>query len=363
MSGNSPSRAIFHDMTIMKRFVGLFLFALAALVPFDSPVLAQDSVEDFYRGNIVELYVGFSVGGGYDIHGRLAARHLGRFIPGNPTVVPLNMDGAGGIKLANWLYNAAPKDGSVLGIVSRGIPFESLIGIASPDTLQFDPTKLTWIGSTSDEVSICASWHDTGIETFSDLYEKELIVGGVGVGVDTDIFPLIMEGVLGVNFRIISGYPGSAEIDNAMERGEVDGRCGWSWSSLAATRMDWVREGKINPLVEVSLRRHPDLQAMGVPWLMDMAETEEDRQILRLFLSRGSIGRPFIAPPDIPPERVAALQSAFAEMVSDAEFLAEAERMRLEISPLTGEQAAALIQDVYSTPAPIVERARAMLRP
>ena len=347
----------------MKHFVRVCLGALAALVPFEFPVHAQDLVADFYRGKIVEVYVGFSVGGGYDIHGRLVARHLGRFIPGNPTVVPFNMVGAGSLKLVNWLYNAAPRDGTVLGIVSRGIPFEPLVGIAPPDTLRFDPTKLTWIGSTSDEVSICASWQGTGIETFSDLYERELIVGGVGVGVDTDIFPLIMEGVLGVDFRIISGYPGSAEIDIAMERGEVDGRCGWSWSSLAATHMDWVHEGKINLLVEISLRRHPDLQALGVPWLMDMAETEEDRQILRLILSRGLIGRPFIAPPDIPPERVAALQNAFDEMVRDPEFLAEAERMRLEISPLTGEQAAALIDEVYSTPAPIVERARAMLRP
>ncbi len=352
-----------HDMTIVKHFLCSTLFALAALVPFETPAHAQDLVADFYRGNIVEIYVGFSVGGGYDIHARLAARHLGQFIPGNPTVVPQNMDGAGSLKLANWLYNAAPRDGTVLGVVSRGVPFEPLVGIAPPAALQFDPTKLTWIGSPSDETSICASWRGTGIETFSDLYERELIVGGMGASMDSDIFPLLMEGVLGVDFRIIDGYPGSTEIDNVMERGEVDGHCGWSWSTLAATHMDWVREGKINILIEIGLRRHPDLQAMGVPWLMDMAETEEDRQILRLVLSRGSVGRPFIAPPDIPPERAAALQNAFTEMVKDPEYLAEAERLRLEISPLTGEQAAALIREIYLTPAPIVERARAMIQP
>ncbi len=321
------------------------------------------SVAEFYRGKAVELYVGLSVGGGYDTHMRLVARHLGKHLPGNPTVVPLNMEGAGSLKLANWLYNVAPRDGTVLALVARGIPFEPLVGMTPRENIRFETTKFTWIGSATSEVSVCAAWERAGIDHFTDLYDKQLIVGGVGAGVDAHDFPRLLAGVLGAKFRMVSGYPGGADVLFAMERGEVDGRCGWSWASLLSSNQAWLDEGKIKIILQLSLAPHPDLTAMGVPWVMDLAQTDEDRQILRLMFARLAVGRPYIAPPDIPADRAEALRRAFDDTMKDSEFLADARRVRLEISPLTGEQAAALIRDIYSTPTLIVERARAMIQP
>ena len=320
------------------------------------------SVEEFYRGKAVELYVGLSVGGGYDTHMRLVARYFGKHLPGNPTVVPLNMEGAGSLKLANWLYNVAPRDGTVLALVARGIPFEPLVGMTPRENIRFETTKFTWIGSATSEVSVCAAWERAGIDHFTDLYDKQLIVGGVGAGVDAHDFPRILASVLGAKFRMVSGYPGGADVLFAMERGEVDGRCGWSWASLLSSNQAWLDEGKIKILLQLSLAPHPDLTAMGVPWVMDLAQTDEDRQILRLMFARLAVGRPYIAPPDVPADRAEALRRAFDETMKDPEFLADARRVRLEISPLTGSEAQAIIAEVSATPSPIVERARAMLR-
>jgi tripartite-type tricarboxylate transporter receptor subunit TctC len=333
------------------------LFVLAA----GGVARAQESVADFYRDRVVNIIVGFSVGAGYDVHGRLMARHIGKHIPGNPTVVPLNMEGAGSLKLTNWLYNVAPKDGTVIGVPARGIPFEPLVGIGAEGSMRFDATKFTWLGSTTDEVSVCVTWERTGIDSFDDLYEKELIVGGVGIGGDPDTFPRILNGIAGTKFRVVSGYPGGADIDFAMERGEVDGRCGWSWASIKSGNQRWLDEKKIKPLMQLSLKRHPELTAMGVPWVMDLAKTEEDRQLLRLIFARGAVGRPFLAPPDLPPERADALRKAFMDTVKDPAYLEEAKRMRLEIVPISGEEAQALIAEAYKTPRPVIERARGML--
>jgi tripartite-type tricarboxylate transporter receptor subunit TctC len=342
----------------LSRLVGLAAaFSLAAA----SLAQAQESVADFYRGRVVNIIVGFSVGAGYDVHGRLMARHIGKHIPGNPTVIPLNMEGAGSLKLVNWLYNVAPKDGTVIGVPARGIPFEPLVGIGAEGSMRFDASKFTWLGSTTDEVSVCVTWERTGIDSFDDLYEKELIVGGVGIGGDPDTFPRILNGIVGTKFRVVSGYPGGADIDFAMERGEVDGRCGWSWASIKSGNQRWLDENKIKPLLQLSLKKHPELTAMGVPWVMDLAKTEEDRQLLRLIFARGAVGRPFIAPPNIPPERAAALRKAFMDTVNDPAYLQEAHRMRLEIVPITGEEAQSLIAEAYKTPRPILDRARAML--
>jgi len=329
----------------------------------DAPAYDEAAIADFYRGRVVELYNGFTVGSGYDAHMRLVAHHIGKHIPGNPTVVPLNMEGAGSLKLTNWLYNVAPRDGTVIGVIARGIPFEPLVGIAPPGTLRFEAEKFTWIGSTTDEVSVCAAWERAGIDEFSDLYEKELIVGGIGVGGDPDVFPRILDGVLGAQFRIVSGYPGGADLLFAMERGEVDGRCGWSWASVKAQNQRWLDEGKIKILIQLSSAPLPELTEMGVPWIMDLARTEEDRQLFRMIFARGAVGRPFLAPPDLPPERAAVLRQAFADTMADPEFLRDAHAARLEIVPMAGDDAQALIEEVYATPPDIVERARTMLRP
>lgn len=321
-----------------------------------TPGRAQ-SVEQFYTNRVISLYIGFSVGGGYDIYGRLVARHIGKHIPGNPTVVPANMEGAGSLKLMNWLYDGAPRDGSVIGTVNRGAPFEPLVGIQ--EFARFDATAFTWIGSVNDEVSVCVAWERTGITEFSELYEKELIVGGTGQGAE-DVFSKLIIGVLGARLRLITGYAGGNEVNYAMERGEVDGRCGWSWSSIKSTRQQWLDDGSIKVLLQVALRKHPDLPE--VPLIMDLADNEEKRQILRLVLGRGVLGRPFLAPPGVPADRAAALQHAFDAMVRDPEFLADAARSRLEIMPISGSELQQLVTEIYATPPDIVAKARMILR-
>jgi tripartite-type tricarboxylate transporter receptor subunit TctC len=330
------------------------LVAQLSIVCF--PSRAQ-SVEEFYSNNLVELYIGFSAGGGYDTYGRLVARHLGKHIPGNPTVVPVNMDGAGSLKLASWLYNAAPRDGSVIGTVNRGVPFEPLLGVR--EIAQFNATRFTWLGSANDEITVCVAWERTGIMRFDELYERDLIVAGTGQAGDDPLVKLI-SGVLGVKLRLVTGYAGANEANYAMERGEVDGRCAWSWSSVRSTRQYWLDESKITVLLQLGFRKHPDLP--NVPLILDLARTEEERQIMRLVLVRGVLGRPFLAPPEIPADRAAALQHAFSETLADRQFLAEAGRLRLEINPISGEEIRQLVIEAYSTPDNVVEKTRELLR-
>ena len=331
------------------------LCALALIAP--APASAQSPAE-FYRGKVVSLYIGFSPGGGYDVYGRLVARHIGAFIPGNPTVIPVNMEGAGSLKLANWLYNAAPRDGTAIGTVNRGVPFEPLVGNA--EFAQFDATKFTWIGSANDETSVCVAWERTGITDFGQLYEEELIVGGTGPGADDHVFPKLVRSVLGARLRLVTGYAGGNDVDFAMERGEIDGRCGMSWSSVKSTRAEWLRNKKIAILLQLALKKHADLP--DVPLILDLAHGEEERQILRLVLAREVLGRPFMAPPGVPVDRALALQQAFDRMVRDPEFLAEAERSRLEITPIPGPELQRLLVEIYATPPEIVAKARAHVR-
>jgi len=341
----------------IRRSVATFSTVLVLSLLSAGPAKAQ-SVEEFYQDNVLSLYIGFSVGGGYDAYGRILSRHIGKHIPGNPTVVPINMEGAGSLKLANWLYNAAPQDGSAIGIISRGVPFEPLVG--NRDSALFDASQYTWIGSTTDEVSVCATWERTGITRFDQLFEQELIVGGTGSGADADVFPKIIRGVLGAKLRLVSGYPGGNDIEFAMERGEVDGRCGWSWSSIVATKQQWLEDGTINILVQLALHKHPDLP--DVPLITDLARTEEERRIFRLIFVRCVLGRPFLGPPNMPADRVAALRAAFDATMEDPEFLEEAMRSRLEITPIPGGELQDLVAEVYATAPEIVDKTREYLR-
>lgn len=329
------------------------LAAAAALTVLPISAGQAQSVADFYKGKTIELLIGYSPGGGYDTYARTIARHMSKHIPGNPTIVPKNQPGAGSLKLTNFLFNVAPKDGTTFGTIGRGIPMEPLLG---GEGTQFDAKEFNWIGSANDEVSICVAWHTTGIEKFEDLYEKELVVGGTGSGADTDTFPMLIKNVLGAKIKLISGYPGGSDILLAMERGEVGGRCGWSWSSVKSRRMDWIREGKVNILLQMSLAKHPDIPE--VPLVMDLAETREQKQIFRLMFARQRMGRPYVAPPGVPEERVAALRKAFMDTMKDPEFLAEAKKAKLEITPVSGEEIQTLIDELYEdTPQEIVEMA------
>jgi len=305
---------------------------------------AQDPLS-FYKGKTVDLYVGYSAGGGYDVYARALARHIGRFIPGNPTIVPKNMPGAGSLVLANWLYNVAPKDGSAFGMIGRGTAFDPLLGSTKA---QFNAAKFNWIGSMNDEVSVCVAWHTSGIAKLEDVTQKELTVGGTGPAADTDQFPKVLNATIHTKFKIIPGYPGGNDIDLAMERGEVMGRCGWSWSSVVATHKPWVDDKKINILVQLSLAKHADLS--HVPLVTDFAKSDEERRIFRLVFARQPMGRPFLAPPGVPMDRTATLRKAFMDTMKDPGFLAEADKMQLEINPVSGDAVQTIVQDVYQTP-------------
>ena len=334
--------------------VVMAVFAAAAFVP--NAARAQDPAA-FYAGKSVELDIGYSVGGGYDLYGRLLARHLGRHIPGNPTIVPKNMEGAGSLRLANWLANAGPRDGTVFGTIGRGTPFDPILG--QPGA-QFTATEMSWLGSMNQEVSICASWFDSGVATYQDLLTKELLVGAVSNNDDTGQFARVMNTVLGTKMKIVAGYPGGNDVVLAMERGEVKGRCGWSWSSVLAARMSWWKEKKINVLVQLALAKHPDLP--DVPLVTELAKTDAERQMLRLIFARQVMGRPFLAPPGVPADRVAALRQAFLETMADKEFRADADKAKLEIEPAAGDKVQALVKEVYATPAEVAKQAAAALK-
>ena len=341
---------------MIGRFGRVALALCALALASCSPEEAQ-TPEEFYRGKTIQVLIGLSPGGAYDAYARMLARHMGKHIPGNPRLVPSNMEGAGSLTLTNYLYNVAPKDGTVIGTINRGAPFEPLIGEA--ELARFDPAQFTWIGSVANEVSICGAWERAGVDNFEQLFTRELTVGGTGSGADTNQFPRIMNGVLGTKLKVVSGYPGGNNIDLAMERGEVDGRCGWSWSSVVSTRKAWLDSGSIKVLVQLALEKHPDLP--DVPLIMDYAKTDEERAMLRLIFSRAALGCPFVAPPGMPADRVAVLRKAFDDTMKDPEFLADAAQALLEVAPVRGEELQALIADIYKTPPEIVEKTRAIV--
>jgi tripartite-type tricarboxylate transporter receptor subunit TctC len=333
--------------------------AACLAAPFLSACISSAQAQDaaaFFKGRTVNMEIGYTAGGGYDVYGRSVARFLGRHMPGAPTVLPKNMPGAGSLRLANWLYTAAAKDGTEIGTIGRGIAFDPMLGNKNA---QFDAAKFTWLGSATDEVSVCVAWHDAGIATFDDLYAKPLTVGGTGGGADTDVFPQILNAVLGTKMKVIAGYPGGNDVNLAMERGEVQGRCGWSWSSLQSTHKDWIAQKKIVVLIQLALSKHPDLA--DVPLITDLAKTEEQKQILKLIFARQVMGRPFLAPPGLPAERVVALRQAFLDTMQDKEFLADADTAQLEIKPVTGPAIEKLVKEIYQTPADIAAKAAAVL--
>jgi tripartite-type tricarboxylate transporter receptor subunit TctC len=326
-----------------------FTGALLVLMPA-SPGIAQSPAE-FYKGKTIELAIGLSVGGGYDAYARMLARAMGKYIPGNPTIVPRNMEGAGSMRLANYLYNAAPKDGTSFGTINRGTAFEPLLGNKGA---QFDATKYNWIGSTNNEVSVCVAWRSSGIATFEDARERTLVVGASGPSADSYQFPKIVNAVLGTKFKIVTGYPGGNDIDLAMQRGEVEGRCSWSWSSLKGLHQSWLDRKDINILFQMGLSKHRDLP--DVPLVIDLARTREEAAILRLIFARQVMAWPFLAPPGVPADRVDALRKAFMQTMQDLDFLAEADKAGLEITPVSGEDIQKLVSQVYATPAAIVRK-------
>jgi len=316
-----------------------------------SPGHAQ-SVEDFYRGKTINLIIGYSVGGGYDLYGRLVSRHISKHMPGRPAIVPQNMTGAGSLRAAQYIYSVAPKDGTVFGTFGRTIATTPLL---TPTTAQFDGTKFTWLGSVTNEVSSCVTWHTSPVKTWNDILRTEVAFGGEGPGADPDVYALLYKNVFGAKIKLVTGYHGTNDTTLAMERGEVDGLCGLSWSTLKARHLQWMNEKKINIIIQAALRKQPELA--NVPLAGELTQDREKQQILQLFLASQEIARPFAAPPDLPADRKAALIRAFDATMKDPEFLAEAQKLNMDVNPLNAKGVDDILAELYATPKAVLEKA------
>ena len=318
---------------------------------------AQDAVAQFYKGRNLDLIIGAAPGGGYDIYARVIARHIDKYIPGQPTIVPKNMPGAGSNKAAAFLYNVAPKDGSAMGAIFSGAIMDPLLG-DDRSKVQHDPTKFIYLGSANDEVSLCAIRADSPAKSLQEAMKTPITLGASAAGGSTRDFPSALNKLIGTKFNLVSGYPGTKEITLAVERNEVQGVCGYYWSSLSTQNPEWVSGGKMILLAQEALKGHAELNKMRVPVAVDFAKTDEDRQVLDLIYSQLVFGRPYILPPDVPEARAAALRKAFGEVMKDKDMLADAAKSRIEISPVSGEEVQALVTKVFATPKRIVERAK-----
>ena len=337
-----------------RRFAG----ALGALLWLSGPAAAADPVADFYSGRQVTIVIGSSVGGGYDTYARLIARYLGAHIPGKPTVVPVNMPGAGSNRAAYDVYAIAPKDGTTIGAIFSGSVVEPLLG-SRP--VQHDPSKFLYLGSANDDVFACFVRAGSAAKSFKDAFSSEITLAASQAGGSTVDFPTLSNRILGTRFHIISGYSGTHEMTLAVERGEVDGICGLSWPSLLAQHPDWASGGQVRVLVQEAIKGHPDLDRMGVPLALDFAKTPEDRAVLELVYTQEIFGRPYVLPPGVPTERVQALRAAFMETLRDPALLADAARMRLDVKPVSGAEIQALVAKMYTAPQAVIARARQAL--
>jgi tripartite-type tricarboxylate transporter receptor subunit TctC len=330
------------------------ILALAALGS-STPVVAQ-SVADFYRGKSISMVIATSPGGDYDLRARLVARHMGRHIPGEPTLVPRNMPGAVGLQAANWLASQAPRDGTSLHAIMQGMSALQALGGSN---VEFDTRRFSWVGNTTDTPNVINSWHATGIKTIQDVMTKELVVGAPGLATSSVYYPKALNELVGTKFRIVAGYPGGNDVNLAMERGEVGGRGSNSWASWKATHPDWLKEKKIYILVQIALQRDPELA--DVPTMMELAKNDEDRQVMAFLSADIPISRAYVTTPDTPPERVDALRRAFDATMKDPLFLAEAAKSNIDISPTTGEDSQKFSAMIANTPPAVLAKAKLIL--
>ena len=303
--------------------------ALAAVLAAAMPAQAQ-SVEEFYKGKSITLAIGFTPGGGYDLYARHLARHMGKHIPGHPTIVPQNMAGAGSLRAANFIYSAAPKDGTAFGTFARTTGLNPLLESGAT----FDGTKFTWLGSVTNDISLCVTWHTSKANTWENFLKVPTTLGGQAPSSEPDIFANLYKNVFGAPIKLVAGYPGTNEITLAMERGEVDGLCGLSWSTIKTRHLAWLKEKKINLLVQAAFKKDPEIG--NVPLVMDLTKDTEKLQILKLILAAQEMARPFAAPPGIPRDRAAALIAAFDATMKDPDYLADAKKSRIDVNPVSG---------------------------
>ena len=335
---------------------GVFMTAAAALV-----AAVPAPAADFYAGRTVDFLIGGEVGGGYDIYARAIARHLHRFIPGNPTIVPKNMQGAGSARAASYLYSVVAKDGSVIGAVFPGAVVGPLLDDRGPSL--FDPTKFQYLGSADNATRVCITHGRSSIKSFEDALKQKTIMGATAARGSTRDYATMHKKSTGVLFEMVGGYKGTADIFLAMERGEVDGMCGLDWASLKSQRPDWVRDRTVHILTQANLEPDAELLRLGVPQIWKYIPGTDDRKAVELIVGQQVFGRPYLAPPGVPAEAVSILRAAFAATMQDRDFLADAERTHIDVVPSTGERVQQLVEQLYATPKATVERAKDLLKP
>lgn len=336
---------------IMKNNFALALLLAVFLLPAETRGQPANS---FYAGKTVNLVISSGEGGTNDAYARLIASHIGKHIPGSPTVVPRNMPGAGGVRAANFLHDVAPKDGATMGVVQRGIILQPLVDVTSAT---YKAQNFNWIGSTAREVSVGVVWlSNTKVRNIDDAKKIEVIVGSSGVGNDTGAFPLVLNAFLGTRFKVIHGYKSGSDITLAMERGEVQGRVGWSWGSVKSRSQQWLTDKKVSVIVQMGLERAPDLP--DVPNILDLVTSEDDKAALNLIFAPTYIGWPTLMPPNVPQDRVNLVRNAYRTALNDPEFVAAAKKQDLELDPLGGEEIQKIVEKIYSYPKAVIDRAR-----
>jgi tripartite-type tricarboxylate transporter receptor subunit TctC len=339
------------------RFHTCLLIAVLAILSSTAPTAAAD----YFAGKSIDLFIGAPPGGGYDIYARALARHIGRHIPGQPTIVSKNMPGAGSARAAGFISSVAPKDGTALAAIMPGAVMGPLLDEKSEGL--FDPTKVLYLGTANSGTRICVSRKDSRIKTFDDALAHNAVFGGVSTHDSTREYGYMHKKTSGARYDVVSGYRGTAEIALAMERGEIDGACGWDWSSFKSQRPAWLSDNKVNLLLQVGLEPHPELTRLGVPSVFKYIDDDEARKVVELVISQQVFQRSYIAPPGIPGEPLRVLRAAFEATMRDRQFIDDAEKLRIEISPLPGAKVQELVQSLYATPKDIVARARQAITP
>jgi tripartite-type tricarboxylate transporter receptor subunit TctC len=314
------------------------------------PHASAQSAAEFYRDKTIELVIGYSPGGGYDAYARMLARHMGAHIPGKPRIVPRNMPGGGSRVATQYVYNIAPKNGTILATGDQSLALEQALGVGN---IQFDTTQLHWIGNPNSDNNTLVTWHTSGIRTIEDAKARAVPIGATGADPSSQ-YPKVMNALLGTQFKVVLGYPGANEINLAMENGEVAGRGSNSWSSWKATKPDWLRDKKLNILVQMGLSKAPDLP--DVPLLMDLAANREDAAVLKLLSEPVVVGRPIFTTPGVPPDRVQALRDAFDATINDPAFIDEARRLNLSINAVPGAKLQQLIAEIAGAPKSVTAR-------
>lgn len=337
---------------MMGRVRRMCIASMAVALAFGANAASAEPVDSFYRGKTMSLYIGFAPGGSYDLYARLLARFLPDHIPGKPVIVPHNMPGGGSRAVAGYVYNVAPKDGTVLATIDQSLPLQEVMG----ETLNFDAAKFTWIGNMAAGTNVLTTWYTSGVKTIADAKLKEVPLGATGSGSSQQ--PKMMNLLLGTKFKIVLGYQGGSQINLALERGEVAARTN-TWASTKATSSAWLRDGKMFVVVQIGLVKAADLP--DVPLLMDLAANADDRIVLKLLSAPATIGRPIVSTPDLAADKTKVLRAAFDATVGDPAARADADRMHLELTPMSGTDLEKIVGDVMSAPKPLAKRLSAML--